>query len=132
MEIIIKEEEEEEVRSRRQKSFSNEIMKNYENTFIEPVRKAINRHLAKTDQGGMVKKVVITACLNQIGGIELIDSEGKKIENKSLESIIRKYWAAKKKALDSNSDRYFKERKATSQQDNLRRRSIGEEAYFDY
>ena len=129
MEIIIKEEEEEEVRKRRQSSFANDIQKNYENTFIEPVRKAINRLYAK----GKVKKIVITAILNQIGGIDIIDENGKKINDKNIENLIRKYWANKKKANDSNSDRYFKERGKQNQVDNLRHRSLGEEVnYFPY
>ena len=129
MEIIITEEEEEQaIRRKRQESFSNDIMKNYDNTFIEPIRKAINKKYAN----GKIKKIVITALLNQIGGIEIIDGEGKKISNKQIEDLIRKYWAAKKKALDSNSDRYFKGRKNLNQSDNLRNRSIGEENYFPY
>jgi len=129
MEIIItEEEEEEELRKRRSNAFSNEIQKNYDNTFIEPIRKAINRRYAN----GKIKKIVITALLNQIGGIEIIDGNGKKIADKQIEEIIRKYWANKKKALDSNSDRYFKGRKQLNQADNLRNRSIGEENYFPY
>lgn len=126
---MLNEEEEEEVRARRKKETEELLQKNYSETFVKPVERAVNLRY-KNKKG--VSKIELVPLLNLIAQINIYDEEGNKISNKEIEETIKKFWIRKKTANDKNSDRYFAERKPTNQKQNLLNRSLGEEMVFNY
>ena len=126
---MLREEEEEEIRSRRRNEAEQTLEKNYSRTFVKPVEKAANRRFAGKNG---ISKIKLVPLLNLISEINIYDENGNKINNTEIEEVIKKYYIRKKEANDSNSDRYFKERKPTNQKENLYNRSLGEESIFNY
>jgi len=116
---------------KKQKRF-NELEKtlegNYKKTFITSVEKAVNKKY-KSDK---IKKIELDSMLNILTGIRIYDHNDNLIKDKKIEDEIKKFYKMKKKANDSNSDRYFKEKKVKpNQTENLLNRSLGE-SYFEY
>lgn len=115
-------------RTDRNERLKETLTNSYANTFVKSVEKAANRKFC----GGNISRIELVPILNMIDEILIFDKDGNQIENKKIEAEIRKYWAMKKKALDSNSDRRFKERKKINHTENLLNRCIGEEKIFNY
>lgn len=115
--------EEKKKRSERSKRLSEIIASGYANTFVKSVEKAANAKYCGED----ISKIELVPFLNNIQEIRIFNKKGEQIKDEKIEAEIRKYWAMKKKALDSNSDRRFKERKKISHTENLYNRCIGEE-----
>jgi len=117
-----------EKRQQRNKDLEDLLSKNYYATFIKGAEKAVNKKFAV----GEIKKIKLEYLLNKVIKVVLLDKNGNTIENKEIEKKIKDYCDMKKKALDSNSDRYYKDRsKKPNMVQNLINRSLGEE-YFNY
>ena len=114
--------EEKKKRAKRNERFSEIIAKGYENTFVKSVEKAVNKLYCGDD----ISKIVLKPFLNTIQEIHIFDKNGDEIKDEKLEEKIRKFWAMKRKALDHNSDRRFKERNKINHVDNLYNRCVGE------
>ena len=115
--------EEEETKKRRNKEFSKTIEDNYSKTFVKNIERIVNKKFC----GDLIKRIEITPALNTITNIKIIDKNGKEIEDSKIKEKIMNFYKLKKKAFDSNSDYYFKERPPANQKIALLRRSIGEE-----
>ena len=115
--------EEKEKRAKRSKRLNEILSNNYAKTFVKSVEKAANERYC----GEKISRIELKPLLNMIQEVLIFDKDGKQIKDEKIEAEIRKFWAMKKKALDSNSDRRFKERKKVSHVENLLNRSIGEE-----
>ena len=129
---VLKEElsqEDKELRGKRGKSLEKTLEKNYKETFIKSVERAVNKQF-KSDK---IKKIKLDCSLNFLNKINIYDQNDNLIHDKDIEDKITKFYKMKKRALDSNSDRYFAERKKKPNQvENLINRSLGEENYFNY
>lgn len=69
--------------------------------------------------------------LNILTKINIYDHNNDLIHDKKIEEQIKKFYDMKKKANDSNSDRYFAEKKhKPNQTENLLNRSLGEDCCF--
>lgn len=117
-------------KTQRKEEFKELITNNYNHTFITSLEPAVNAVYAK---GDITKIVLIPGEIPGVAKSIDIYEGSKKVENKELEDKIKKFIATKKKALEKNSDYYFKQRKSSNQKENLIHRSLGEEVkYFDY
>jgi hypothetical protein len=117
-----------EKKQKRNNELEKTLEKNYKKTFISSVEKAVNRKY-KSDK---IKKIELDCMLNILTGIRIYDYNNNLIHNKKIEDEIKEFYKMKKKANDSNSDRYFKEKKnKPNQVENLINRSLGE-SYFEY
>jgi hypothetical protein len=71
------------------------------------VERAVNKQF-KSDK---IKKIKLDCSLNFLNKINIYDQNDNLIHDKVLEDKITKFYKMKKRALDSNSDRYFAEKK---------------------
>ena len=69
---------------------------------------------------------ILQSALNNLTDIKLFNGK-KEIKDDELKEKIFSFYKLKKKALDSNSDYYFKNKPEKNQKVALLRRSIGEE-----
>lgn len=121
--------EDKELRDKRGKSLEKTLEKNYNETFIKSVERAINKQF-RSDK---IKKIKLDCLLNVLTKINIYDKDNNLIHDKDIENKITKFYKMKKRAFDSNSDRYFAgKKKKPNQVENLINRSLGEENYFNY
>ena len=108
----------------RHKQLQRTLEKNYAKTFIKNVEGAANRRFCNDK----IKKIKLEFILNILTKINIYDHNNNLIHDKKIEDQIKKFYEMKKKANDSNSDRYFAEKKhKTNQVENLLNRSLGED-----
>ena len=118
-----------EIRNQRKEEFDKTLKNNYKETFIKSIERAANRKF-KSDK---IKKIELDSNLNLLTNINIYDHDDNLIHDKKIEDQITKFYLAKKKASDSNSDRYYSEKKKKpNMKENLLNRSLGEESYFNY
>lgn len=121
--------EELEKKKRRHKQLQKTLEKNYAETFIKSVERAVNRRFCNDK----IKKIKLDFVLNILTKINIYDHNNNLIHDKKIEDQIKKFYDMKKKSNDSNSDRYFAEKKhKPNQTENLLNRSLGEDYCFDY
>jgi hypothetical protein len=119
--------EELEKKKKRHKQLQKTLEKNYAETFIKSVERAVNRRFCNDK----IKKIKLEFVLNILTKINIYDHNNDLIHDKKIEEQIKKFYDMKKKANDSNSDRYFAERKhKPNQTENLLNRSLGEDCCF--
>ena len=110
----------------RHKHLQKTLEKNYAKTFIKNVERAANRRFCNDK----IKKIKLEFILNILTKINIYDHNNNLIHDKKIEDQIKKFYETKKKANDSNSDRYFAEKKhKPNQVENLLNRSLGEDCY---
>ena len=110
----------------RHKHLQKTLEKNYAKTFIKSVERAANRRFCNDK----IKKIKLEFILNILTKINIYDHNNNLIHDKKIEDQIKKFYEMKKKANDSNSDRYFAEKKhKPNQVENLLNRSLGEDCY---
>lgn len=114
--------EEEEKTKLRRTEFNKTILDNYHNTFIKPIEKIVNKMFCNNK----ITKIKLESALNNLTDIKLFNGK-KEIKDDELKEKIFSFYKLKKKALDSNSDYYFKNKPEKNQKVALLRRSIGEE-----
>ncbi len=120
---------EKEIRNKRKEDFDKTLKNNYKETFIKNIERVANRKF-KSDK---IKKIELDSNLNLLTNINIYDYDDNLIHDKKIEDQITKFYLAKKKANDSNSDRYYSEKKKKpNMKENLLNRSLGEESYFNY
>lgn len=108
----------------RHKQLQKTLEKNYAKTFIKSVERAVNRRFCNDK----IKKIKLEFILNILTKINIYDHNNNLIHDKKIEDQIKKFYEMKKKANDSNSDRYFAEKKhKPNQVENLLNRSLGED-----
>ena len=106
------------------KQLQRTLEKNYGKTFIKNVERAANRRFCNDK----IKKIKLEFILNILTKINIYDHNNNLIHDKKIEDQIKKFYEMKKKANDSNSDRYFVEKKhKPNQTENLLNRSLGED-----
>ena len=116
-------------------NFKQQLINNYNNTFVNSLIPAINKKFAK---GNIDRIELVTGNLpGYIVDIKIYDKDNNLIKDEELEAKIKKYWKFKKKAFEKNSDYYAEQRKAPKnqheQKQSLVYRSLGEEnSYFNY
>ena len=116
--------EELEKKRTRHKQLQRTLEKNYAKTFIKNVERAANRRFCNDK----IKKIKLEFILNILTKINIYDHNNNLIHDKKIEDQIKKFYEMKKKANDSNSDRYFAEKKhKPNQTENLLNRSLGED-----
>lgn len=116
-----------EKKKKRHKQLQKTLEKNYAETFIKSVERAVNRRFCNDK----IKKIKLEFVLNILTKINIYDHNNDLIHDKKIEEQIKKFYDMKKKANDSNSDRYFAERKhKPNQTENLLNRSLGEDCCF--
>lgn len=119
--------EELEKKKKRHKQLQKTLEKNYAETFIKSVERAVNRRFCNDK----IKKIKLEFVLNILTKINIYDHNNNLIHDKKIEEQIKKFYDMKKKANDSNSDRYFAEKKhKPNQTENLLNRSLGEDCCF--
>ena len=119
--------EELEKKKKRHKQLQKTLEKNYAETFIKSVERAVNRRFCNDK----IKKIKLEFVLNILTKINIYDHNNDLIHDKRIEEQIKKFYDMKKKANDSNSDRYFAEKKhKPNQTENLLNRSLGEDCCF--
>jgi hypothetical protein len=119
--------EELEKKKKRHKQLQKTLEKNYAETFIKSVERAVNRRFCNDK----IKKIKLEFVLNILTKINIYDHNNDLIHDKKIEDQIKKFYDMKKKANDSNSDRYFAEKKhKPNQTENLLNRSLGEDCCF--
>ncbi len=119
--------EELEKKKKRHKQLQKTLEKNYAETFIKSVERAVNRRFCNDK----IKKIKLEFVLNILTKINIYDHNNDLIHDKKIEEQIKKFYDMKKKANDSNSDRYFAEKKhKPNQTENLLNRSLGEDCCF--
>ena len=119
--------EELEKKKKRHKQLQKTLEKNYAETFIKSIERAVNRRFCNDK----IKKIKLEFVLNILTKINIYDHNNDLIHDKKIEEQIKKFYDMKKKANDSNSDRYFAERKhKPNQTENLLNRSLGEDCCF--
>lgn len=119
--------EELEKKKKRHKQLQKTLEKNYAETFIKSVERAVNRRFCNDK----IKKIKLEFVLNILTKINIYDHNNDLIHDKKIEDQIKKFYDMKKKANDSNSDKYFAEKKhKPNQTENLLNRSLGEDCCF--
>ena len=108
----------------RHKQLQRTLEKNYAKTFIKSIERAVNRRFCNDK----IKKIKLEFILNILTKINIYDHDNNLIHDKKIEDQIKKFYEMKKNANDSNSDRYFAEKKhKPNQVENLLNRSLGED-----